>query len=209
MYGISEYTGDSAFWNSSHSLQIEYLELYKKLVPLSGEANTDHGELLRMISRLSYDIFNNGLCNDKREEIKYLLENLEKYQKFLEFQRSPSILPTLMDVIEELTEEDEDWDRSNGIPADQKFCNALDDITQAIVRYCMEQEAADNIEVRWKKMYGSEIYAVEGRIDGVQEIVIYNDHIHMSSALAGDLAKAKQTIECHSRAIALYEAGVQ
>jgi hypothetical protein len=143
MYGISEYTGNSAFCNSSHSLQNEYRELYKKLVPLSGEANTEHGELLRMISRLSYDIFNNGLCNDKREEIKYLLENLEKYQKFLEFQRSPSILPTLIHVIEELTEDDGDGDRSDGIPADQEFCNALDDITQAIVRYCMAQEAGD------------------------------------------------------------------
>jgi len=51
------------YWNGTGLYQKDYDRLYKKLVPQRGEAKTPHGELLRAISRLAYDLYNNGGCN--------------------------------------------------------------------------------------------------------------------------------------------------
>ena len=37
--------------------------MYDELVPEDGEASTNRGEILRSITKLSYDYFNNGNCN--------------------------------------------------------------------------------------------------------------------------------------------------
>jgi len=52
-----------SYWDSNGIYQKEYDELYSKLVPSSGEANTVHGEMIRCVSRLLYDYCNNGNCN--------------------------------------------------------------------------------------------------------------------------------------------------
>lgn len=51
------------YWNEEGIYQSEYDELYNELVPASGSAQTLNGELIRAISRLSYEYFNNGNCN--------------------------------------------------------------------------------------------------------------------------------------------------
>ena len=51
------------YWNEQGIYQEEYKRLYEQLVPSSGSAKTLNGELIRAISRLSYDYFNNGNCN--------------------------------------------------------------------------------------------------------------------------------------------------
>lgn len=51
------------YWNDEGVYQTEFNELYKYLVPNCGDAPTIQGELLRVISRLNYDYFNNGNCN--------------------------------------------------------------------------------------------------------------------------------------------------
>ena len=51
------------YWNDEGVYQTEFDELYKYLVPNCGDAPTIQGELLRVISRLNYDYFNNGNCN--------------------------------------------------------------------------------------------------------------------------------------------------
>lgn len=52
-----------SYWNNNGAYQKEYDELYGKMVPSSGAAETLHGELIRSISRLFYDYCNNGNCN--------------------------------------------------------------------------------------------------------------------------------------------------
>ena len=52
-----------SYWNNNGAYQKEYDELYEKLVPSSGEADTVHGEMIRATSRLFYDFCNNGNCN--------------------------------------------------------------------------------------------------------------------------------------------------
>ena len=52
-----------SYWNNNGAYQKEYEELYEKLVPSSGEADSIHGEMIRAVSRLFYDFCNNGNCN--------------------------------------------------------------------------------------------------------------------------------------------------
>ena len=52
-----------SYWNNNGAYQKEYDELYGKMVPSSGAAETLHGELIRAISRLFYEYCNNGNCN--------------------------------------------------------------------------------------------------------------------------------------------------
>jgi len=51
------------YWSDEGIYQKEYKALYECYVPDSGDAPTIHGELLRAVSRLHYDYFNNGNCN--------------------------------------------------------------------------------------------------------------------------------------------------
>ena len=41
-----------SFWNQDHPLVAQYEELYAKLVPDAGNAETEEGEMLRAVSRL-------------------------------------------------------------------------------------------------------------------------------------------------------------
>ena len=51
------------YWNGLGRYQIDYDDLYDELVPREGKAPTERGEILRIVSRLHYDIYNNGGCN--------------------------------------------------------------------------------------------------------------------------------------------------
>lgn len=53
----------NSYWNNNGAYSKELLELYNKLVPDSGNAQTVHGELVRAVSRLGYEYYNNGNCN--------------------------------------------------------------------------------------------------------------------------------------------------
>lgn len=52
-----------SYWSKSGRHQKLYDRLYSKLVPDSGEAGSDAGELLRTMSNVYYDIYNNGGYN--------------------------------------------------------------------------------------------------------------------------------------------------
>jgi hypothetical protein len=51
------------YWNEKGRYQDLHKSLQEALVPREGEADTEHGEILRIASNLYYDIFNNGGCN--------------------------------------------------------------------------------------------------------------------------------------------------
>lgn len=52
--------GPMTYWNGTGRLQNEYNELYKKLVPSQGAAETIEGEVLRASSKIVYRHFNDG-----------------------------------------------------------------------------------------------------------------------------------------------------
>ena len=53
----------NSYWNNNGAYSKELLELYNKLVPDSGNAQTVHGELVRAVCWLGYEYYNNGNCN--------------------------------------------------------------------------------------------------------------------------------------------------
>lgn len=53
----------STYWNSEGRCQ-DRLDYYmKNIVPNEGDADTEQGEIIRIVSNLYYDIHNNGACN--------------------------------------------------------------------------------------------------------------------------------------------------
>lgn len=54
----------SKYWNKVGQFQAEYNNLYGKLVPPVGNSDTVHGECLRAVSKIYYECFNNGFCNN-------------------------------------------------------------------------------------------------------------------------------------------------
>ena len=54
---------NASYWNNNGAYQKEGDELYEKLVPSEGAAETVHGELIRGINRLFHEYCNNGNGN--------------------------------------------------------------------------------------------------------------------------------------------------
>ncbi len=54
----------SAYWNNKGRFQADYDLLFNELVPMSGNCETLAGEAIRSATRLYYDAFNNGFCNN-------------------------------------------------------------------------------------------------------------------------------------------------
>jgi len=52
-----------SYWERNGKYQKQYDDMYSKLVPDSGSAETLNGELLRSASRLTWEFYNNGNCN--------------------------------------------------------------------------------------------------------------------------------------------------
>lgn len=96
------------YWQGEGKYQKELEELTNKLIPQSGEAETSHGELLRLYNRFAYDVYNNGLCNTdslgdlfrqlviRAREIpigskaEYLIDNLDKLMEAIDENKSKS-----------------------------------------------------------------------------------------------------------------------
>lgn len=64
-------TLENRYWNSTGKHQAAYEQLCK-LVPSSGPAGTIEGEMLRAATRLYYDFYNNGFCNNTSGAVNYL-----------------------------------------------------------------------------------------------------------------------------------------
>lgn len=60
------------YWYSNGKHQAAYEEL-SKIVPSSGPAGTIEGEMLRAATRLYYDYYNNGFCNNTSGAVNYLM----------------------------------------------------------------------------------------------------------------------------------------
>lgn len=71
------------YWNGIGKHQQEYETLYDELVPHEGEADTERGEILRIVSRWHYDIYNNGGCNRSNflKELSWLNNHVPDYAK--------------------------------------------------------------------------------------------------------------------------------
>jgi hypothetical protein len=64
-----------SYWNKTGTYQKEYEILYSELVPSMDNASTLEGELLRAITSIYYDAYNNGFCNNKSGPFNFLVDN--------------------------------------------------------------------------------------------------------------------------------------
>lgn len=74
------------FWDGDHPNN-HLAKEFESLMPPTGAANTVEGEMYRAASRLVYDFYNNGFCNDNSGPLEFLSEfNLvtDKQYKTLE-----------------------------------------------------------------------------------------------------------------------------
>lgn len=79
-----------AYWCHEGNYEELKEELWDALVPTNGECIDKEGniigyaEVFRMINRLGYDLYNNGLCNDRREEIACIVANERNIRPYMD-----------------------------------------------------------------------------------------------------------------------------
>jgi hypothetical protein len=62
---------ERTYWDNTGKFQAEYDELVK-LMPAAGKCDTLAGEMIRAVSRLGYDFYNNGMGNNTSGAANYL-----------------------------------------------------------------------------------------------------------------------------------------
>lgn len=65
---------ENTYWNNKGQFQAEYDELVK-LLPAAGACDTLAGEMIRAVSRLGYDFYNNGMGNNTSGAVNFLRNN--------------------------------------------------------------------------------------------------------------------------------------
>jgi hypothetical protein len=146
---------DTTYWASKGKHQKDYNRLWEKLVPESGEAETNHGEILRLVCRFYYDVYNNGLCNidvmsDYMGSLSgrgYLLEPHLKDKKDWW---------TFIDGLRKYGEKTNEWEEHSSEydeddytaypdvfkhPWGEPFLKAMESVTDAAVKHAKEKDA--------------------------------------------------------------------
>ena len=67
------------YWNKKGKYQKE-ADAVKDLVPATGMADTLTGEAVRLIQNAYYDFYNNGGCNERLEDLKFVYDWLDKHE---------------------------------------------------------------------------------------------------------------------------------
>ena len=63
----------NTYWNKQGKFQAEFDRLVE-LMPIMGACDTVAGEMIRSVSRLGYDLYNNGMGNNTSGAVNFLLE---------------------------------------------------------------------------------------------------------------------------------------
>ena len=71
------------YWNSEGKYQKQQEELFEALVPDMGSCDTLGGEVLRAASRIYYDAYNNGFCNNTSGAFNFLVEYVPGMEQHL------------------------------------------------------------------------------------------------------------------------------
>ena len=69
---------EPGYWGNKGKYQDKYDKLWDELVPASGSASTQDGELLRWISKVYYDRYNNGFGNGPFRKTRNILMKYEQ-----------------------------------------------------------------------------------------------------------------------------------
>lgn len=66
---------EKSYWKGNGLYQSEYDNFIDKLVPDMGSAPTKEGEMIRAASKLYYDYYNNGMCNNTSGAANFLADS--------------------------------------------------------------------------------------------------------------------------------------
>lgn len=127
---------DHAYWNGEGPHQAEYDRLWAKLVPDSGSAKTMHGELLRCISRIYQDRYNNGFGNQHKYEANFIEERSSEIEPFLKNKQS---LYKFLEAYERLRygrKTVDNW----------KYDADMEDVVDAIIQYVSKVDSEGTSE---------------------------------------------------------------
>jgi len=89
-----------AYWGNRGNYQNLSDKMFNELVPLSGDANTPEGELLRRISKFYYDVYNNGLGNDYRDYATFIIDRKNDFSPYISPENLAIILPKLQAYVD-------------------------------------------------------------------------------------------------------------
>ncbi len=138
----------ASYWGEKGKYQSLYNVLYGRLVPDEDEATTEHGELLRCISRMYYDLFNNGMMNfavldhynipqkivDNKKILLSFAEDKKKVEEFLNLLgRMHNLCDKKFTYFE--TDIPESWSK------EMETC--IDAVVDAVVLYCQSIEQVE------------------------------------------------------------------
>ena len=79
----ARFINEGEYWDESSKYFPEYESYYNELVPPIGAANTLQGETLRNMSRIMYDYYNNGFCNDRTPEVYFLKKHQNLFKPYM------------------------------------------------------------------------------------------------------------------------------
>lgn len=65
---------ENTYWNQKGKYQKQYDQWADELMPASGACETVAGEMIRAVSKLGYDFYNNGMCNNTTAALNFLLD---------------------------------------------------------------------------------------------------------------------------------------
>lgn len=126
------------YWQNKGKFQTQLEQLREKLVPNEGKCKTMHGELLRAISSLYYDVYNNGYCN--QEVLLYKKEVFLQYENELKANGlSHEQWLSLKYGFNQGFSRDENRKKCS-LYEDAAFVESLDKAVDCIVLYCLAQE---------------------------------------------------------------------
>ena len=84
-------TMENTYWNNKGKFQAEYDRMTEELMPAMGACDIVAGELIRAVSRLGYDLYNNGMGNNTSGAVNFLLEkgaiDADTYDTIYEYTR--------------------------------------------------------------------------------------------------------------------------
>lgn len=127
------------YWSSKGKYNADYNRLFKKLVPATGKAKSKHGELLRALSKIYYDVYNNGLCNVENQSIQESADTLMKWVKEINEALAVHCRPVHIDMAIVISHiRDKKWVDVN---KDTKFALALERVTDAVITIVKQIDA--------------------------------------------------------------------
>lgn len=131
------------YWTNKGRHQRIYDRL-QALVPDEGEADTPAGELMRLMSNVYYDVYNNGGCNLVDGGRSAQLEELQELAKSHGFEDSDRVFRKMRGYAlrqqstphhcESCTCDDEDWDDAEESVTIEVLCQPLERLTDFCVK---------------------------------------------------------------------------